>query len=158
MCAHKNFAWWRSRPVQGNNLKNKGIVARSLILELCAHENVEGWRRRPIRGNNLENKWIVDRNLIRDLCTHEMLRNLKGKLQEVFFLQTKFMQEKGTNNTGAGEEQSSIMAIKGTVSWDRFRQCWRKLTDVGHNKGRSWFLNFSEAPLIFSWNKTSSFR
>ncbi len=48
--------------------------------------------------------------------------------------------------------------IKGTLSWDRFRQCWRKLTDVGLNKGRGWFLNFSEAPLIFSWNKISSFR
>ncbi len=25
-------------------------------------------------------------------------------------------------------------------------------------KGRGWFLNFSEAPLTFNWNKTSSFR
>ncbi len=48
--------------------------------------------------------------------------------------------------------------LKGTVLRDRFRKCWRKLTDLGLNKGRGWFLNFSEAPLIFGWNKTSSFR
>jgi hypothetical protein len=45
--------------------------------------------------------------------------------------------------------------FKGTVSWDRFQKCWRKWTDLGLIKGRSWFLNFSEAPLIFNWNKTS---
>ncbi len=44
--------------------------------------------------------------------------------------------------------------LKGSVSWDRFQQCWRKLTGLG----RVWFLKFSEAPLIFGWNKTSSFR
>jgi hypothetical protein len=49
-------------------------------------------------------------------------------------------------------------AFKGTVAWDRFRQYCQNLTDVGLNKGRGWFLNFSEAPLIFSWNKTSSLR
>ncbi len=48
--------------------------------------------------------------------------------------------------------------IKGTVLRDRFRKCWQKLTDLGLNKGHGWFLNFSEAPLIFSWNKTSSLR
>ncbi len=48
------------------------------------------------------------------------------------------------------------MVFKGTVAWDRFRQYCQKLTDAGLNKGRDWFLNFSEAPLIFSWNKTSS--
>ncbi len=47
--------------------------------------------------------------------------------------------------------------LKGAVLRDRFRKCWRKLTNLGLNKGRSWFLNFSEAPLIFGWNKTSSF-
>ncbi len=47
--------------------------------------------------------------------------------------------------------------FKGTVLWDRFRKCWRKI-DLGLNKGRGWFLNFSKAPLIFGWNKTSSFR
>jgi hypothetical protein len=50
------------------------------------------------------------------------------------------------------------LSFKGTVAWDRFRQYCQKLTDVGLNKGRGWFLNFSEAPLIFSWNKTSSLR
>ncbi len=35
----------------------------------------------------------------------------------------------------------------------RFRKYWRKLTDLGLNKGRGWFLNFSEAPLIFGWKK-----
>jgi hypothetical protein len=39
--------------------------------------------------------------------------------------------------------------IKGTVLRDRFRKCCQKLTDLGLNKGRGWFLNFSEAPLIF---------
>jgi len=48
--------------------------------------------------------------------------------------------------------------IKGTVSWDRFQKCWRKVTDLTLNKGRGWFFNFSDSPLIFSWNKTSSFR
>ncbi len=43
--------------------------------------------------------------------------------------------------------------VKGIVSWDRFGKCWRKLTDLGLNKARGWFLNFSDAPLIFSWNK-----
>ncbi len=51
-----------------------------------------------------------------------------------------------------------ICFFKGTVLRDRFRKCWRKLTDLGLNKGRGWFLNFSEGPLIFGWNKTSSFR
>ncbi len=45
--------------------------------------------------------------------------------------------------------------FKGTVSWDRFHKCWRKWTDLGLNKGRGWFLNFSETPLTFNWNKTS---
>ncbi len=45
--------------------------------------------------------------------------------------------------------------LNGTVSWDRFQKCCRKWTDLGLNKGRGWFLNFSEAALIFSWNKTS---
>ncbi len=53
---------------------------------------------------------------------------------------------------------SLIQRLKGTVLRDRFRKCWRKLTDLGLNKDRGWFLNFSEAPLIFGWNKTSSFR
>jgi hypothetical protein len=48
--------------------------------------------------------------------------------------------------------------IKGTVSWDRFQKCCRKWTDLGLNKGRGWFFNFSEAALIYSWNKTSVFR
>jgi hypothetical protein len=48
--------------------------------------------------------------------------------------------------------------LKGTVLRDRFRKCWRILIDLGLNKGRGWVLNFSEAPLIFNWNKTSSFR
>jgi hypothetical protein len=45
--------------------------------------------------------------------------------------------------------------LKGTVSWDRFQKCWRKWTELGLNKGRGWFLNFLETPLIFNWNKTS---
>ncbi len=48
--------------------------------------------------------------------------------------------------------------LKGTVLRDRFQKCWRKLTDLDLNKGRGWLLNFSEAPLIFGWNKTYSFR
>ncbi len=47
--------------------------------------------------------------------------------------------------------------FKGTVAWDGFPQCWQKLTDPGLIKCRGWFLNFSEAPLILRWNKTSSF-
>ncbi len=54
--------------------------------------------------------------------------------------------------------QGKCARLKGTVLWDRFRKCWRKLKDLGLNKGRGWFLNFSEAPLFFGWNKTSSFR
>ncbi len=56
------------------------------------------------------------------------------------------------------QNTSPPLIFKGTVLRDRFRKCWRKLTDLGLNKGRGWFLNFSEAPLIFGWNKTSSFR
>ncbi len=41
-----------------------------------------------------------------------------------------------------------IETLKGTVLRDRFRKCWRKLIDLGLNKGRGWFLNFSEAHLI----------
>jgi hypothetical protein len=48
--------------------------------------------------------------------------------------------------------------FKGTVLRDIFRKCWRKCTDLGLNKGRGWFFNVSDASLIFSWNKTSSFR
>jgi hypothetical protein len=33
----------------------------------------------------------------------------------------------------------SLLLIKGTVLRDRFRKCWRKLTDLGLNKGRGWF-------------------
>ncbi len=51
-----------------------------------------------------------------------------------------------------------VLVLKGTVLRDRFRKRWRKLTDLGLNKGRGWFLNFSEAPLIFGWNETSSFQ
>jgi hypothetical protein len=40
--------------------------------------------------------------------------------------------------------------LKGTVLRDRFRKCRRKLPDLGLNKGGGWFLNFSDAPLIFS--------
>ncbi len=48
------------------------------------------------------------------------------------------------------------LLFKETVLRDRFRKCvWRKLTDLGLNKGPDWFLIFSEEPLIFSWNKTS---
>jgi hypothetical protein len=43
----------------------------------------------------------------------------------------------------------SRLIFKGTVLRDRFRKCCQKLTDLGLNKGRGWFLNFSEAPLIF---------
>jgi hypothetical protein len=69
----------------------------------------------------------------------------------------------GISWSGSGKMEKSLVIVskgnlKGTVAWDRFRQCWRKLTDVGLNKGRGWFFNFSEAPLIFSWNYTSSFR
>ena len=49
-------------------------------------------------------------------------------------------------------------AFKGTVLRDRFQKCLRKLTDLGLNKGRGWFLNFSEVPLMFNRNKTSFFR
>jgi hypothetical protein len=52
---------------------------------------------------------------------------------------------------------SALEVFKGTVLRDRFRKCWRKWTDLGPNKGRVWFLNFLEAPLIFNWNKTSFF-
>ncbi len=52
----------------------------------------------------------------------------------------------------------SSPSFKETVLWDRFQQCWRKFTDVGLNKCCGWFFNFSEAPLILGWNKTSSFR
>ncbi len=48
-----------------------------------------------------------------------------------------------------------ISLFKGTVSWDRFQKCWWKWTDLGLFKGRGWFFNFSEAPLIFCWKKTS---
>ncbi len=54
----------------------------------------------------------------------------------------------------ADKESDRDVVIKGTVSWDRFQKCWRKWADLVLNKGRGWFLNFSEAPLIFSWNKT----
>ncbi len=47
------------------------------------------------------------------------------------------------------------ISFKGTVSSDRFQKCWRKWTDLGLIKGRGLVLNFSEAPLIFNWNKTS---
>ncbi len=50
------------------------------------------------------------------------------------------------------------LKLKRTVLRDRFRKCWVKLTDLGLDKGRGWFLNFSEAPLIFNRFKTSFFR
>jgi hypothetical protein len=46
---------------------------------------------------------------------------------------------------------------KGTALRDRFWKCWRKLTDLGLNKGRGWFFEFFGGTLVFSWNKTSSF-
>ncbi len=52
-------------------------------------------------------------------------------------------------------EKRFLLHLKGTVSWDRFKKCWWKWTDLGLNKGRGWVLNFLETPLIFSWNKTS---
>ncbi len=35
-----------------------------------------------------------------------------------------------------------ISLLKGTVLRGRFQKCWLKLTYLGLNKGRSWFLNF----------------
>jgi len=55
-------------------------------------------------------------------------------------------------------KSSKISDFKGTVLRDRFQKCRQKLIDLGLNKGCGWFLNFSEAPLIFFWNKTPSFR
>ncbi len=49
----------------------------------------------------------------------------------------------------ASLKKGVITLLKGTVLRDRFQKCGRKLTDLGLNKGRGWFLNFSEAPLIF---------
>ncbi len=60
--------------------------------------------------------------------------------------------------TGGQEKKFHTSFLKGTVLRDRFRKCWVKLTDLGLNKGRSWLLNFSEAPLIFNRFKTSFFR
>ncbi len=56
------------------------------------------------------------------------------------------------------DQQILARLFKWTVLRDRFQKCWRKLTDLGLNKGRGWFLNFSKVPLIFSWNKTCSIR
>ncbi len=44
--------------------------------------------------------------------------------------------------------------FKGTVLRDRFQKCCLKLTDLGLNKSRGWFLNFSETPLIFNRNRS----
>ncbi len=41
-----------------------------------------------------------------------------------------------------------ILLLKGTVSWDRFQNFWQKFTELGLTKGRGWFLNFLEAPMI----------
>ena len=38
--------------------------------------------------------------------------------------------------------------FKGTVLRDRFRKCWRKLTDLGLTKSRGWILNFLQAPIL----------
>jgi len=48
-----------------------------------------------------------------------------------------------------GQELLMLGPFKGTVLRDRFQKCRRKLADLGLNKGRGWFLNISEAPLIF---------
>ncbi len=42
-----------------------------------------------------------------------------------------------------GFAERLCIAFTGTVLRDRFRKCWRKLTDLGLNQGRGWFLNFS---------------
>ncbi len=71
----------------------------------------------------------------------------------IFYLQTvastdsrylySFVQMEGTK-----VRYCTCVQFKGTVFRDRFWKCWHKLTDLGLNKGRVWFLNFSEAPLI----------
>jgi hypothetical protein len=37
------------------------------------------------------------------------------------------------------EQRASLLVVKGTVLRDRFRKCWRKLTDLGFNKTCFWF-------------------
>ncbi len=55
----------------------------------------------------------------------------------------------GAPCTGQAVHPSPFFNIKGTVLRDRFWKCWQKFTDVGL-KGRGWYMNFSEAPLMFS--------
>ena len=43
--------------------------------------------------------------------------------------------------------------FKGTVSWNRFRKCWQKFTELGLTKGRGWFLNFLEGSNDFKMLK-----
>ncbi len=69
---------------------------------------------------------------------------------EVLSLPSKSMStSKGkSHHTQTGRPLSPT--FKGTVSFDRFQKGGRKRKDLGLNKGRGWFLNFSEAPLILS--------
>ncbi len=46
-----------------------------------------------------------------------------------------------------------VNLFKGTVSWDRFQNFWQKFTELGLTKGRGWFLNFLEAPVILKRKK-----
>ncbi len=47
-------------------------------------------------------------------------------------------------------KKSYLQWLKG-LSCDRFQKFWQKFSEIGLIKGRGWLLNFSEAPLIFSW-------
>ncbi len=52
---------------------------------------------------------------------------------------------------GTGPE-AATRTLKG-LSHEIVSKMLTKMTDFGLNEGRGWFLNFSEAPLIFSWIK-----
>jgi hypothetical protein len=51
------------------------------------------------------------------------------------------------------ESHRNVWKLKGTVSWDRFQNFWQKFTELGPTKGRCWFFNFFEAPMILKRKK-----
>ncbi len=73
-----------------------------------------------------------------------------------YWNQTKIQvfDDKKQTKTLVKKSQDKILRVgtycfKGLSSEIDFENVDEKLTDLGLNKGRGWFLNFSQAPLIF---------
>ncbi len=119
----------------------------------------------PIYEEAVSHKWLCTRSLwislyMRKICILLFISVVWQTIPLFNWQKIAFTLMRSVDNNKFSRKFSyaffRVESLKGTVSWDRFQKCWRKWTDLGLIKGRGWFLNFLEAPLIFSWIKPQS--